>query len=59
MTLRWKKSSRSGQNTDCVEIANTLGAVRDSKNPTGPVMTIGQHHLTTFLAAAKSGRFDT
>lgn len=36
MATRWRKSSRSG-NLNCVEVANT-GAVRDSKNPTGPIL---------------------
>lgn len=37
--LRWRKSSRSGGNGGaCVELAHTLGAVRDSKNPSGPVL---------------------
>jgi hypothetical protein len=41
--VTWKKSSFSeGANTDCVEVAvYTLGAsVRDSKNTTGPVLTL-------------------
>jgi hypothetical protein len=29
----WKKSSFSSSDTDCVEVANTLDAIRDSKNP--------------------------
>lgn len=32
---RWRKSTRSAQDTNCVEVSN-LGAVRDSKNPDGP-----------------------
>ena len=37
-TLRWRKSSySSGQNGNCVELAY-LGAMRDSKNPDGPVL---------------------
>lgn len=59
MTVRWKKSSRSGANTNCVEVANHLDAVRDSKNPTGPVLAVGQVQLTAFLASVKSGRFDS
>jgi hypothetical protein len=31
------------------------GAVRDSKNPTGPVLHV---NLTVMLAAIKAGRFD-
>lgn len=58
MTVRWKKSTRSGANTSCVEVANHLDAVRDSKNPTGPVLAVGQVQLTAFLASVKSGRFD-
>jgi hypothetical protein len=38
--MGWKKSSFSGSNGgSCVEVASTLGALRDSKNPTGPVLT--------------------
>ncbi|HEV8555170.1 MAG TPA: DUF397 domain-containing protein [Actinophytocola sp.] len=38
-TVRWRKSSVSGgQNNACVEVAEGLGAIRDSKNPTGPVI---------------------
>jgi hypothetical protein len=38
--MSWRKSSFSGGNGgDCVEVASTLGALRDSKNPAGPVLT--------------------
>ena len=36
--LRFKKSTRSGGQSTCVEVAQTLRHVRDSKNPTGPVL---------------------
>jgi hypothetical protein len=38
--IRWRRSSYSGGdgNSDCVELAQDLGAVRDSKNPQGPVL---------------------
>ncbi|MBO4207643.1 DUF397 domain-containing protein [Micromonospora echinofusca] len=39
---RWRKSTRSGSNGgDCVEVADNLAgvvAVRDSKDPAGPVL---------------------
>lgn len=52
--LGWRKSSWSADQTNCVELANT-GAVRDSKNPTGPILTVD---LRPFLAAIKTGQFD-
>lgn len=38
-SLRFKKSSRSGGQSNCVEVAQTLRHVRDSKNPTGPLLS--------------------
>lgn len=40
-TIRWIKSSYSTNNGTCVEIARLPArlAARDSKNPTGPVLT--------------------
>lgn len=34
---RWRKSSRSAQTSDCVEL-HPDGAARDSKNSDGPVL---------------------
>ncbi|MGB3438987.1 MAG: DUF397 domain-containing protein [Actinophytocola sp.] len=53
--LRWRKSSRSGQDTACVELAHTRTAVRDSKNPTGPTLTLDTADLIT---AIRTGRLD-
>lgn len=50
----WRKSSRSG-NTSCVEVRRTLTAVRDSKNPTGPLLLVS---LAGLLAAVKSDQFE-
>jgi hypothetical protein len=58
---RWRKSSFSGQNgVSCVELAclDTATAVRDSKNPTGPVLSFGQAELASFFGAIKAGRLD-
>jgi hypothetical protein len=48
----WRKSSYSGFDGDCVEIATLARgrrAVRDSTNPTGTILTIlaSVHHRTT------------
>lgn len=49
----WRKSSRSGSNAQCIEIANTLDQVRDSKNSEGPVLRTS---LSALLAAIKAGQ---
>ena len=38
--MNWRKSSRSGSDPTggCVELSGDLQAVRDSKNPGGPVL---------------------
>ncbi|HEU4424613.1 MAG TPA: DUF397 domain-containing protein [Pilimelia sp.] len=57
----WQKSSRSGPNCDnCVEVAFVDGAiaVRDSKNPTGPVLLFTQDEWDAFVGGAKDGEFD-
>jgi hypothetical protein len=56
----WRKSSRSGSGGDCVEVAQASAAVavRDSKNPTGPILVFRPESWTTFIAATKQGEFD-
>lgn len=57
----WQKSSRSGPNCDnCVEVAFVDGAiaVRDSKNPTGPVLLFTSDEWDAFVGGAKDGEFD-
>lgn len=58
--IRWRKSSRSGNNGACVETA-ALGpwvAVRDSKSPDRTVLRFRQAVWRDFLTGAKRGRFD-
>ena len=35
--MDWRKSSRSGNQSDCVELHRDLAAVRDSKHPATPL----------------------
>lgn len=52
----WRKSSRSADTGHCVEVAAGLPgvvAVRDSKNPGGPVLTFTPAEWASFLAHVK------
>ncbi|NEW58683.1 DUF397 domain-containing protein [Nocardia cyriacigeorgica] len=55
---RWFKSSRSAPTKDCIEVA-FLGSeavgVRDSKNPTGPMLMFGLAEWDAFTAAVRRG----
>lgn len=55
--IRWRRSSYSGSGaSNCVECAD-LGrthAVRDSKNPDGPMLTIGCTAWRGLLSTAKT-----
>ena len=56
-TLRWRASSRSSNGESCVQLAVSSGGVlvRDSKNPTGPML---RADLAALLTEVKSGRLD-
>jgi hypothetical protein len=56
----WRKSSRSNGQGQCVEVArlNQAMAVRDSKDPAGPVLTFTSGEWAAFIAGAKDGEFD-
>ncbi|MGP4025943.1 DUF397 domain-containing protein [Actinomadura sp. 3N407] len=51
----WRKSSRSGNGGNCVEIADLHRgvAVRDSKHPTGPKLMFTRADWRTFTDAVK------
>ncbi|MEV4378421.1 DUF397 domain-containing protein [Streptosporangium sp. NPDC049644] len=66
----WRKSSRSGNGPDCVEVAladtlqgetepgpdtDRLVLVRDSKDPEGPVLAFAPAEWDTFITGIKRG----
>jgi len=54
--LRFKKSSRSGGESNCVEIAHTYRLLRDAKNPAGPVLAgVDARGLVDFARVRPSG----
>ena len=60
--LSWRKSSYSGNGgSDCIEVARCLPgavAVRDSKNPSGPVLALQPASWQAFTDAIKAGQHD-
>ncbi len=56
----WRRSSRS-YSDNCVEVAELPDggrAVRDSKNPDGPILFFTPSEWTAFVGGAKDGEFD-
>jgi hypothetical protein len=50
--IQWRKSSYSGdQGGECVEVGETTStiAIRDSKTPAGPILTLGPAAFSTFV----------
>ncbi|WUH94134.1 DUF397 domain-containing protein [Streptomyces sp. NBC_00433] len=57
-TLEWVKSSYSGNNGDCVEVAalpDGSRALRDSKDPHGPALVFPAGAFAAFVSAAIAG----
>ncbi|WP_407552174.1 DUF397 domain-containing protein [Streptomyces sp. Pv4-95] len=57
----WTKSSYSGGNGACVEIAvptTAAIAVRDSKDPDGPRLTFDNSAWSSFVSGVAGGSYD-
>lgn len=61
-SAKWHKSSRSngGGGGNCVEVAGLPDQVlmRDSKDPTGPVLAFTRPEWSAFLVGVRAGEFD-
>ncbi|MBD0739326.1 DUF397 domain-containing protein [Streptomyces sp. CBMA29] len=57
---RWRKSTASVGNGECVEVAFVPNAVamRDSKDPTGPALLFTPGEWSAFTRGVQDGEFD-
>jgi hypothetical protein len=59
---KWRKSSFSSNNGNCVEVARNLPgivAVRDSKDQDAPALTFTAGEWRAFVVGARGGEFDS
>jgi len=58
--MMWHKSSYSNHDANCVEVADLADggrAVRDSKDPSGPVLTFTASEWSAFVAGVRADEF--
>ncbi|HEX7658824.1 MAG TPA: DUF397 domain-containing protein [Pseudonocardiaceae bacterium] len=55
MTQQWRKSTYSNTDGACVEVHTDLHAVRDSKNPSGPTLSV---NVAALVHSVKAGRLN-
>ncbi|MDH6142971.1 hypothetical protein P3T35_004999 [Kitasatospora sp. GP30] len=62
MPYTWRKSTFSGAQNECIEVADGCPGVipvRDSKNPGGPALVFPTETWSTFIASLREGGFPT
>lgn len=52
-TRQWRKSSYTNATGQCVELRCDLAAVRDSKDPSGPTLSV---NVPALVRSVKAGR---
>ena len=57
---QWQKATKSANSGDCVEMRRHNGQieVRDSKNPTGAVLSLKAGGIQAWIDGAGKGEFD-
>lgn len=58
---RWRKSSHSSAQGQCVEVANfpQCSAIRDSKDPQGAVLVLAEARFADFIRLISGSGFDS
>jgi hypothetical protein len=58
--LSWIKAQASTYNGACIEVASAGGkiAMRDSKDPNGPVLVYTHAEFSAFIDGARNGEFN-
>ncbi|MBF6045175.1 DUF397 domain-containing protein [Streptomyces sp. NRRL B-1677] len=60
--VTWRKSSYSGLENDCVEVADRFSdiiSIRDSKTHHGPIIVLAIDAWSAFVTGLRAGNFPT